>query len=315
MSHTAGTHGSLRLRGTRKPRFYRLEKDRDGTYYRRRFRLTDRAQRERQVMNIIAFPCRPDPSDPCHRDAVLSALYLRDSLARSPGTTPPSWGLLGRHLANCVFNNPAAWVSTIRQMSLRSRRPRLPFVLPHDRVAQDAVYFQGEHAPNPASRLLLSDERDDFGVPRITPCVRFSDIDYRTVREFYTCLDQSLRAGQAGYLAYDEAGLQQHLDRLSTHFHSMAHHLGTTRMSANPESGVVDRNCRVHSVSNLYVSGSSVFPTSGHANPTLTILALALRLADHLVERCRGGLRVETATASVGQRTGAPDLPIVSCAT
>ena len=59
--------------------------------------------------------------------------------------------------------------------------------------------------------------------------------------------------------------------------------VGTTRMSADPSLGVVDNDCQVHGVSGLYIAGSSVFPTSSHANPTLTILAVSLRLADHLV--------------------------------
>ena len=61
-----------------------------------------------------------------------------------------------------------------------------------------------------------------------------------------------------------------------------AHHMGTTRMHDDPRQGVVDRNSKVHGVDNLYVAGSSVFPTSGAANPTLTLVALTLRLADHL---------------------------------
>jgi len=60
------------------------------------------------------------------------------------------------------------------------------------------------------------------------------------------------------------------------------HHMGTTRMHLNPRQGVVNADCRVHGISNLFVAGSSVFPTAGYANPTLTIVALALRLADHL---------------------------------
>jgi choline dehydrogenase-like flavoprotein len=64
-----------------------------------------------------------------------------------------------------------------------------------------------------------------------------------------------------------------------------SHHMGTTRMSDDPKQGVVDRHCRVHGMENLYVAGSSVFPTSGSANPTLTLVALALRLAGHLKER------------------------------
>ena len=61
--------------------------------------------------------------------------------------------------------------------------------------------------------------------------------------------------------------------------------MGATRMHVDPTLGVVDQNCRVHSLANLYVAGSSVFPTSGAVNPTLTIVALALRLADHIKER------------------------------
>jgi choline dehydrogenase-like flavoprotein len=62
------------------------------------------------------------------------------------------------------------------------------------------------------------------------------------------------------------------------------HHMGTTRMSADPRSGVVDRDCRVHGIGNLYVAGASVFPTVGWANPTMTVVALALRLASHVTD-------------------------------
>ena len=62
------------------------------------------------------------------------------------------------------------------------------------------------------------------------------------------------------------------------------HHMGTTRMADDPTQGVVDAQCRTHGIENLYIAGSSVFPTSGWANPTLTIVAMTLRLADHLSE-------------------------------
>jgi choline dehydrogenase-like flavoprotein len=70
--------------------------------------------------------------------------------------------------------------------------------------------------------------------------------------------------------------------RWSDNLSWFGHHMGTTRMSETPRTGVVDADCRVHGLANLYIAGSSVFPTSGYANPTLTILALSLRLADHL---------------------------------
>jgi len=65
-------------------------------------------------------------------------------------------------------------------------------------------------------------------------------------------------------------------------FSDASHHIGTTRMSSTARTGVVDSDCRVHGIDNLFVCGSSVFPTGGYANPTMTILALALRLGEHL---------------------------------
>ena len=63
------------------------------------------------------------------------------------------------------------------------------------------------------------------------------------------------------------------------------HHMGTTRMHEDPKQGVVDANCKMHGIANLFVAGSSVYTTGGYANPTLTLVALALRLADHIKER------------------------------
>ena len=73
------------------------------------------------------------------------------------------------------------------------------------------------------------------------------------------------------------------------------HHIGTVRMGDSAATGVVDANCRVFGVNNLYVAGSAVFPTSSQANPTLTIVAMALRLADHLQTRAARPVAVELA--------------------
>ena len=89
-------------------------------------------------------------------------------------------------------------------------------------------------------------------------------------------LDASLRRHGLGQL---DTAREEFSERL---YRDASHHLGTARMSANPRAGVVDEDCAVHGVRNLFVAGSAVFPTSGHANPTLTIVALAIRLAEHL---------------------------------
>jgi choline dehydrogenase-like flavoprotein len=79
-----------------------------------------------------------------------------------------------------------------------------------------------------------------------------------------------------------DAWVNQDSETIKTHLIDAYHHMGTTRMSPSDASGVVDENCRMHGVQNLYIAGSSVFPTSGHSNPTLTFMALALRLGQHL---------------------------------
>ena len=137
------------------------------------------------------------------------------------------------------------------------------------------LYVRGEQMPNPQSRVTLSSRRDALGMPqaRLDWQVLRGDVD--GVRTWAHALDQTLRRSGLGHLVLPPQGWEDSL-------RGGPHHLGTTRMSSSPQSGVVDADCRVHTLDNLYVAGGSVFTTSGHANPSLTIMALALRLADHL---------------------------------
>ena len=140
------------------------------------------------------------------------------------------------------------------------------------------VECASEQQPNPQSRITLGSRRDQLGM-------RESVVDWQLLPEDKASAVATLRLlgteiGRAGFgrfrspLAEDGAW--------PANFVGNDHHMGTTRMHVDPAQGVVDPNCRVHSVSNLYVASSSVFPTGGANNPTLTIVALALRLADHL---------------------------------
>jgi choline dehydrogenase-like flavoprotein len=137
-----------------------------------------------------------------------------------------------------------------------------------------------EPVPNPDSRVTLVEQQDDLGMPRAQLAWRLSDHDRRTVRRAMEVLGQEI--GRAGIgrlrILFDE-GSDWPADLVGGY-----HLIGTTRMSDNPKHGVVDRDGRVHGTSNLYVAGSSLFPTAGSGNPTLLIVALALRLADHLSE-------------------------------
>jgi choline dehydrogenase-like flavoprotein len=135
-----------------------------------------------------------------------------------------------------------------------------------------------EQAPNPDSRVSLSDERDALGLNKIRLDWRLTEQDRRSLVEHVRSLALELGAQGIGrtLMNLEDDGRWPEVVR------GGSHHMGTTRMHDDSKKGVVDRNCRVHGIDNLYVAGSSVFPTSGSANPTLTIVALTLRLADHL---------------------------------
>jgi choline dehydrogenase-like flavoprotein len=135
-----------------------------------------------------------------------------------------------------------------------------------------------EQAPNPDSRVSLSSQRDALGLARLKLDWRLTDQDRQS---FYTHLRSlALEFGALGIGRLLETIADQ--SKWPQPVGGGSHHMGTTRMSDDPSRGVVDRNCKVHDIDNLYVAGSSVFPTSGSANPTLTLVALTLRLAEHL---------------------------------
>jgi choline dehydrogenase-like flavoprotein len=117
-------------------------------------------------------------------------------------------------------------------------------------------------------------------MPQVRLDWKLSPLDKRTARFLCRQLGEELARLDFGRLHISEWLLQD--DTNWERLHPWSHQMGTTRMSADPASGVVDANCRVHGMHNLYVAGSSVFPTYGAAPPTLTIVALALRLAEHL---------------------------------
>ena len=181
------------------------------------------------------------------------------------------------------YRNLAAWY----QRRLERFVNRAMAALPDRRLN---VMIRAEQAPNPASRVRLSNAKDALGLPKADLDWRFLEQDKHTLRQLAKTLDSELMRLGAGRLTPEpwiyESSPAWPLDpTVGTHPIGGYHHMGTTRMSADPKSGVVDGNCRVHGYRNLYIAGSSVFATGGWANPTLTILALAHRLKEHLVSR------------------------------
>jgi choline dehydrogenase-like flavoprotein len=307
MCHLGGTVGVFSPAPGCHP-FHGYERTEDGVYCRRRLSIEPWAQRGWRIANVIARLHHPGLADPAHRTGAFSALYLARGLLpveyaahlgtrRGPASPLP-------HLLN-VARDPLGtarfgW-NMLRHRVLAPRR--YPSLTVPPRSGRFTLELHAEQLPNPASRVTLSRETDCFGVPRPRIDWRYLPADIRSVQVALGLFAQSLAAGAHGALAFDPERVEADILRDGAYG---GHHLGTARMSASPRTGVVDADCRVHGVANLYVAGGAVFATSGQANPTLTILALALCLADHLQQhvlasRRPGALPLDPAGA-VGPR-------------
>ena len=219
-------------------------------------------------------------------------LDLQIRLELGYGDAPDDAADFARHVMT-LARDPDSW----QKISI----PGPPVPIPYLDVIQEALdspedtykYLRGqietigvttriEQAPNPDSRVVLVPERDQLGTQRVALDWRLSDVDKRNVRRTLELLGAEVGRAGIGRLRIlhgeDEPGWPEDLG-------GGQHHMGTTRMSDDPKEGVVDRNCRVHGMSNLFVAGSSVFPTPGGATPTLMLVALAIRLSDHLKNR------------------------------
>jgi choline dehydrogenase-like flavoprotein len=162
----------------------------------------------------------------------------------------------------------------VRRRVLAGRHPLLP-------LRSATVTVEMEQAPNPESRITLSSEKDALGLQKVRVCWQLTDLERRTAEQFTTMVAAELTRLQLGRCRL-APWLAPPTGDWALNLSEMFHQTGTTRMAADPRQGVVDETCKVHGVQNLYVAGASVFPSGGHANPTFTIVALALRLSDHL---------------------------------
>ena len=137
------------------------------------------------------------------------------------------------------------------------------------------ITIRGEMRPVAHNRVVPTAERDAFGLPRLSARCVLDAGDYRSAEDTLRALGETL-------LRLERGRVRLNNDRIYLQVDGQGHTLGTTRMGTDPSRSVVDGDCRVHGYANLHVAGSSVFPSGGYANPTITIVALALRLADRL---------------------------------
>ena len=237
--------------------------------------LTPERQRETETLQAIARAAVVVAKDPTQ---ALRELLRNLAHRRLPHNL--SWYQKNKYLSErigIIARDPFSIVGNVVRHALG--RPK--------RFEVDSVYLElrTEQEPNPDSRVTLSDELDPLGQRRAHLHWALTERDKHTMRTLAHAVDAELRRlglGEISFAPWLEADdLSFGEDLVGGH-----HHMGTTRMSADPADGVVRADCRAHDVDNLYITGSSVFPTSSFVNPTATLLALGLRLADHLK---RGG--------------------------
>ena len=229
--------------------------------------------------------CRLVPADPrmfgqcgfydLHRTAggvVVGRLMLTDEVRRRERL--PAVSITLQPLVR-TLRWPAAESLRVRVLGERARQ-RLGWsrtARPGRRFAAFELLINLEQAPDPENRIVLGAARDPFDLPRITVHWQWRAFDRQNLDRIHAVVVDALQGSGVGRVEVTP-GLAP-----DPNAH---HHMGTTRMHSDPRHGVVDADARVHGVANLFVAGSSVFPTGGFANPTLTIVALALRLAEHL---------------------------------
>jgi len=307
MCHLAGTIGRVILADPAARAWNGYDIADDGTYCRRRFALTAETQRLLGLGGFVARLHHPRITDPTHRTGVLSLLYLAkpfipyEYAKRLHGED--ARGLLRwlQHVVN-VLRDPLGTVGFLwhwlRDRSLAARK--FPSIVVRPRAAHYSLDFHAEQLPNPDSRVTLGSEHDALGLPRLHVDWRYTRADLESVQQGLALFAEDLQRCGAGRFEYDPQQVELEMTRYGAYG---GHHIGTARMGSDPRSSVVDADCRVHGMDNLYVAGSAVFPTSSQANPTLNIVALALRLAQHLRWRAQQRRPLRDAASGIGVDT------------
>jgi choline dehydrogenase-like flavoprotein len=210
--------------------------------------------------------------------------------------------LAPRQLTRAAWRRAKSMVTAAQMVA----DPLRPWLLHRMGVLDLALLVRAEQAPNPDSRITLSEERDALGMPRVRLDWRLTELDKRSVAELVEVFGRECERTGLGHVEpaawlKDEKVLWHTDTLISAHPIGGYHHIGTTRMADDETSGVTDGFGNVFGVHNLYIAGSSLFTTSGWANPTLTLMALALRTSERISDR------LDEPEASAG-----PELRVVS---
>jgi choline dehydrogenase-like flavoprotein len=290
--HVSGKIASVRFYGNPAATDYGFIRDRDGSYMRRRFQFSTEALLRHNLLNTALWLDNPLYHNPAHGSGAMSFMYLMMLVpflgkrlappAIAHSITKGRADAVGRHLLNVLKDLPGSlWVPFSIFVRRYLFKRKLPGVFLFNPKNTYALHFHAEQVPAPENRMELAADGESLVIH-----YDLTDADVDSVIRTHEVLDQHLRKCGCGELAYWYGK-----DELAAAIRSMSkdgvHQVGTTRIADTPADGVVDRNLKVWGTDDIFVCSSSVFPTSGQANPTFFLGACAVRLAQHLSKNAK----------------------------
>jgi choline dehydrogenase-like flavoprotein len=266
---------------------FNFEKTVDGIYCRRQLRFSDHAQRQHELLNMVFRLHFPEYSDSRHGSSIMSAIYLAKS------TLPAEYRAILQHSIRPSKSAPAlphvrnvlTGLPQLLKFSgdwlfrMRLAQRKLPYTLVPSADGSFPLEFNSEQTPMASNRVSITRDVDKHGLQRVHVTWRVSQTDVESACRGFLLLRDSINSGSSCRLDFDEGQLREHM---AGSLPLGGHHLGTARMAGTARMGVVGPDCAVFGLPNLFIASSAVFPTSGYGNPTLTIVALAVRLAKHV---------------------------------
>ncbi|MBC7404556.1 MAG: GMC family oxidoreductase [Cytophaga sp.] len=292
MGHPSGKITDIELSGDPNKTLYGFEKD-GNVFVRRRITFSPATLQNEKLLNIAFWLDNAPISDWHHGSGVLSAAYLALTapwLGRLLAPEAIRKRVVGEnsikrlhHIWNCLrspFKTLLFCVQFLYQRYIA--KPRLPGFFTFSSTNRYALHYHAEQAPNWNSTITLSDQVDALGMRRARVLLEWSAQDIDSIIRAHEVLDAALQESGVGRLIYryPTADLKQTIQVQAI---DGFHQIGTLRMGSDASKGVTDPYGRLYGTSNCYVASSATFPTSGQANPTLALVALAVRQAQHIV--------------------------------
>lgn len=287
--HLSGKIASVKFKGDPKKTDFGFLQDPDGSYFRRRFQFSTDFLLQNNLLNTAIWLDNPLYFDPKHRSGAMSFMYLAmitpflgkklapPAIAQS--ITKGKVYSIPKHIWNIIREFPKSLITPASVFSKRYLPKRkLPGVFLYSPENRYALHFHSEQIPESTNRMELGPDGETLVIH-----YELTENDVQSVIKLHEVLDEWLRNCDCGELEYwfDKTDLPRAIREMSR---DGIHQVGTTRIGDSPEKGVVDQNLKVWGTKNVFVCSSSVFPTSGQANPTFLLGAFAVRLAEFLTK-------------------------------